>query len=110
MSAEVWRSVWKRDHGCCAWPLENGGVCGSTRQVELDHVDGWALGADTTIDECRLLCRFHQDVSARRLYGDDLMNRYTRPKGGTCSEPVAVYQIPPASATTPSSTSAAASA
>jgi hypothetical protein len=62
--AAVSRAVWGRDHGCCAWPLENGGVCGSTRQVELDHVDGWALGANTTIDECRLLCRFHQDVSA----------------------------------------------
>jgi hypothetical protein len=92
VSAAVWRGVWERDHGCCAWPLENGGVCGSTRQIELDHVDGWALGAHTTIDECRLLCRFHQDISARRIYGDDLMNRYTRPKGGTCSEPAAVYR------------------
>jgi hypothetical protein len=67
-------------------------VCGSTRQVELDPVDGWALGADTTVDECRLLCRFHQDLSARRLYGDGLMNNYTRPKGGSCSERVAVYR------------------
>jgi hypothetical protein len=88
--AAVWRAVWERDKGCCAWPLENG-VCGSTRQLELDHINGWALGANTTADECRILCRPHQDVSARRLYGDDLMNRYTRPKGETCSEPVATY-------------------
>jgi hypothetical protein len=89
--AAVWRGVWERDRGCCAWPLENGGVCGSARQVELDHINGWALGAETTVEESRLLCRFHQDVSARMLYGDDLMNRYTRPKGDKCSEPVAVY-------------------
>ena len=89
--AAVWRAVWKRDHGCCSWPLENGGVCGSTRQVELDHIKGWALGAETTVEECRILCRFHQDISARTLYGDDLMNDYTRPKGGRCSESVAVH-------------------
>jgi hypothetical protein len=89
--AAVWRGVWERDRGCCAWPLANGGVCASTEQLELDHVKGWALGAGTTVEECRLLCSWHQDVSARRLYGDDLMNNYTRPKGPTCSEPIAEY-------------------
>jgi hypothetical protein len=88
--AEVWRAVWARDGGRCVWPLENGGVCGSTRQLELDHVEGFALGAGTTVDECRILCRFHQDVSARRLYGDARMNDFTRPKD-RCSEPVAAY-------------------
>jgi hypothetical protein len=89
--AAVWRAVWERDRGCCAWPLANGGVCASTDQLELDHVKGWALGAGTTVEECRLLCRWHQDLSARQLYGDDLMNNYTRPKGPTCSEPIALY-------------------
>ena len=89
--AHVWRAVWERDGGCCAWPLANGGVCARTDQLELDHVKGWALGAGTTAEECRILCRDHQDVSARLLYGDDLMNNYTRPKGPTCSEPIAEY-------------------
>jgi hypothetical protein len=92
--AVVWRTVWERDRGCCAWPLANGGVCASTDQLELDHVKGWALGAGTTVEECRLLCRWHQDLSARRLYGDDLMNNYTRPKGPMWSEPVAAYGPP----------------
>ncbi len=86
--AHVWRAVWERDRGCCAWPLAKGGVCASTDQLELDHVKGWALGAGTTVEECRILCRWHQDVSARRLYGDDLMNNYTTPKGPVCSEPI----------------------
>jgi hypothetical protein len=93
--AHVWRAVWKRDGGRCVFPLENGGLCGSTHQLELDHVRGFALGAGTTVEECQILCRGHQDVSARRLYGDDLMDRYTRPKGGACSEPVAAYRVPP---------------
>ena len=90
--AHVWREVWERDGGRCAWPLENGGSCGSTHQLELDHVGGFALGAATTAEECRIACKFHNDLHARALYGDDLMDRYTRPKrGGGCSEPVAVY-------------------
>jgi hypothetical protein len=90
--ADVWRAVWERDRGRCAWPLEGGEVCGSTHRMELDHVDGFALGAGTTVDACRLLCRPHQLVSARRLYGDDLMDRYLGPKGGGCSEPTASYR------------------
>src|SRR6266568_7195275 len=70
----------------------------STHQVELDHVAGFALGAETTVEACRLLCRVHQDVSARRLYGDDLMDRFTRREAGRCSEPAAAYGAAGASA------------
>jgi hypothetical protein len=90
--ADVRRAVWKRDQGRCQWPLEGGGVCGSTYQVELDHIDGFARGGETSVERCRVLCRPHQDVSARELYGDEKMNAFTRPKGGgRCSEPVATY-------------------
>jgi hypothetical protein len=99
--AHVRRSVWERDGGKCQWPVDGGGICASTYQVEIDHVDGFARGGETTVEACRLLCRVHQDVSARQLYGNDLMNRYTRPKGGTCSEPVAAYGLSAAEAPAP---------
>jgi hypothetical protein len=89
--AHIRRAVWERDGGQCQYPLQAGGICGETSQAELDHIPGFALGAKTTVEDMRVLCRFHQDVSARQLYGDDVMNHYTRPKGGGCSEPVAVY-------------------
>jgi hypothetical protein len=67
-------------------------VCGSTRRLQLDHVDGFALGAGTTVDECRLTCDFHNDLGARELYGDTVMNRYTKPKRGPrCSERPGLY-------------------
>jgi hypothetical protein len=92
--AAVWRAVWERDQGCCAWPLEGGGVCGSTRQVEFDHVDGFALGGETSVERGRLLCRPHQLEAARQLYGEDVMGRYARnPKGRRCSEPGAPYAV-----------------
>ncbi len=53
--AYVRRAVWKRDGGCCRWPLEGGGICGSTHKVELDHVVAKGLGGPPTIENMRLL-------------------------------------------------------
>jgi hypothetical protein len=92
VAADVRRAIWERDQGKCQWKLEGGGICGETRRVELDHVEPFAKGGRILKPEDgRVLCDFHQDVSARKEFGDGLMSHYTRPKGGTCSEPVAAY-------------------
>jgi hypothetical protein len=78
ITAAAKREVWNRDGGRCQWPLDSGGVCGSTLRVELDH---WptprALGGLSTADNMRLLCRFHNDMAARKTYGDHWMNQFT---------------------------------
>ena len=91
--AQVLRAIWERDQGKCQWPTHDGGVCGSTCRVETDHAaKPFAKGGRILKpEEGRLLCDFHQDVSAREVYGDDLMNNYTKPKGPTCSEPIGEY-------------------
>jgi hypothetical protein len=76
--AHVKRAVWERDGGRCQWNLESGGACGSTHQVEFDHIQPVALGGASTVDNGRLLCRAHQDVAARQAYGDAWMDRFTR--------------------------------
>jgi hypothetical protein len=76
--AAVKRQVWTRDGGCCQWPLESGGVCGSTLGVECDHRVSLASGGASTVDNLRLLCRFHNDLAARRAFGDEWMNQFTR--------------------------------
>jgi hypothetical protein len=75
--AHVRRAVWKRGGGRCQWPLDSGGICGSSERLELDHVIPRARGGPSTIANVRLLCRFHNDLSARRTYGDGCMDRYT---------------------------------
>ncbi len=80
--AAVRREVWKRDGGRCQWPLASGGVCGSTVRVELDHVRARGQGGRATVENMRLLCRFHNDLAARVAYGDALMDRYTGTKIG----------------------------
>jgi 5-methylcytosine-specific restriction endonuclease McrA len=77
----VRRAVWKRDQGRCIWPLDSGGICGSTRRVELDHIVPRALGGPSTADNCRLICRVHNDLAARLVFGNAQMDQYTSGPG-----------------------------
>ncbi len=76
--AHVRRAVWERDGGRCQWPLASGGICGSTVRLELDHVIPRARGGPSTVENLRICCQFHNDLAARRAYGNEWMNRYTR--------------------------------
>jgi 5-methylcytosine-specific restriction endonuclease McrA len=76
--AHVKRQVWTRDGGRCQWPVGSGGICGSTLRVEFDHRVPRAWGGPSTVDNVRLLCRAHNDLAARRAFGDDWMNWFTR--------------------------------
>ncbi len=78
--AHVSRAVWNRDEGRCQYPLENGEVCGSTYQVEIDHIQPWALGGPSTVANTRLACKLHNGLAARRVFGDERMERFTRKK------------------------------
>jgi 5-methylcytosine-specific restriction endonuclease McrA len=75
--AAVRRAVWKRDGGRCQWPLEGGGVCGSTHRIEFDHIQPVAKGGASTVENGRLLCRPHQDLAARQEFGNAWMDKYT---------------------------------
>jgi 5-methylcytosine-specific restriction endonuclease McrA len=76
--AHVKRAVWKRDGGRCQWPVSDGGVCGSTYQVEFDHRKARALGGGAAVEDIRLLCKSHNLESARETFGDEWMARFTR--------------------------------
>jgi 5-methylcytosine-specific restriction endonuclease McrA len=75
--AAVRRAVWSRDDGKCTWPLDSGGLCGSTLRLEIDHVVPRGKGGASTVDGCRLLCRSHNQLAARHVYGDEWMDRLT---------------------------------
>jgi hypothetical protein len=75
--ANVKREVWRRDGARCQWPLESGGICGQRRHLEFDHVLPRARGGLSTASNIRILCKFHNDLAARRVFGDALMDRYT---------------------------------
>jgi hypothetical protein len=80
--AAVKREVWKRSGGRCEWTFASGEVCGSAMRLEYDHVTPRALGGPSTIENVRLLCRGHNDLAARKVFGSEWMDRYSR-----CSRP-----------------------
>ncbi|ACL67579.1 HNH endonuclease [Anaeromyxobacter dehalogenans 2CP-1] len=85
--AEVKREVWRRAGGRCEWTLESGERCGCRRRLEYDHVQPLALGGASTIDNVRLVCRPHNVLAARHVFGDALMDRYTAPTGPCSAAP-----------------------
>jgi 5-methylcytosine-specific restriction endonuclease McrA len=76
--ADVRRAVWARDGGCCSWPLDGGGRCGSTHLLELDHIDPWARFGEPTVANLRVVCRAHNMVAAKRVFGAACVERYAR--------------------------------
>jgi HNH endonuclease len=80
--AEVKRAVWIRDGGKCQWPVASGGICGSTRQLELDHIVPVARGGLSTIDNLRVTCRIHNALAARQVFGEAWMDRFRSQRSG----------------------------
>jgi hypothetical protein len=88
--ASVKREVWVRDGGRCQWPLDGGGVCGSTLRLEFDHIVPVARGGDPTVSNLRLCCRLHNALAARCVFGDAWMDRFVRsPRSTAAPSPVA---------------------
>lgn len=76
--ASLRRIVWAREKGCCGYrDPQTGKICGSRFGLELDHVEPWALGGKTTEANLRLLCRTHNQLEAERVFGKELMRRYS---------------------------------
>ncbi len=74
--AAISREVWYRDGGRCSWPLDGGGVCGSTHRLELDHIVPWARWGGETVDDLRVVCHVHNTLAARQVFGERCVDRY----------------------------------
>ena len=67
----VRNEVWRRDGGRCAFFAPDGRLCGSRAGLEVDHVRPWAQGGvSDDANNLRLLCRAHNQLAARRAFGD----------------------------------------
>jgi 5-methylcytosine-specific restriction endonuclease McrA len=88
--AAVAREVWKRDGERCSVRLPDGSLCGSTVRLQLDHVTPVALGGASTVDNLRVACAAHNQLAARRVFGNDWMDQYT----GRADERRAAQRLP----------------
>lgn len=66
--------VWLRDGGRCGYSGEGGRICGSRAGLQFDHVKPWALGGESDAANIRLLCRAHNGLEARRVFGDAVID------------------------------------
>jgi hypothetical protein len=71
--ATVEREVRLRDGNRCQFPLDSGGICGSTFQVQLDHLQPLALGGATTVANLRCACASHNRHAAELELGPAVM-------------------------------------
>ncbi len=67
ISVYLRRAVFRRDAGKCQFKLERGKICGSTYQVELDHIVPVSKGGRSTYMNLRCLCRVHNQWKADDL-------------------------------------------
>lgn len=74
--AAVRDEVWQRDQGKCQYQdLETGRVCGSRHGLQVDHAKPFAQGGSHEPSNLRLLCRRHNILAARKVFGNRWMDR-----------------------------------
>jgi hypothetical protein len=70
-----------RDEGRSQWPPHDGGVCGATCRVEVDHLHRKARGGPPALGNLRLRCQPHDLETARRAFGEAWMGRFGGRRG-----------------------------
>lgn len=66
----VKKEVWGRDAGRCVFIGPDGTLCGERGGLEFDHITPFALGGRSdNPNNIRLLCRTHNQLMARRIFG-----------------------------------------
>ena len=62
------RKVWKRDNGQCTFCAANGTRCTEKRHLHFDHIEPYAFGGRTELNNLRLLCSAHNQLQAERAF------------------------------------------
>ncbi|GMV27810.1 MAG: hypothetical protein AMXMBFR58_38410 [Phycisphaerae bacterium] len=68
---QVERAVRERDGNQCTFTDAEGRRCSATRFLTIEHIDPFAKGGPTTVDNCCLLCWPHNAHRARQVFGEE---------------------------------------
>jgi 5-methylcytosine-specific restriction endonuclease McrA len=75
--AELKSAIWSRDQSCCSFQNSpTGKTCGSTFQLQIDHILPIAKGGESVLENLRLVCRNHNLHFARMHFGQAKMKKY----------------------------------
>jgi len=71
--ADVRHAVERRDGNRCSHVAPDGRRCCETRNLEFDHIEPFALGGKSTVQNLRLLCRAHNKLAAEQVFGQEMI-------------------------------------
>ncbi|MBI3204729.1 MAG: HNH endonuclease [Myxococcales bacterium] len=71
----IQRAVRERDEGQCTFVDAEGRRCSEKRFLTIEHVEPFALGGPSTVDNCCLLCSSHNAHRARQVFGEEHVAR-----------------------------------
>jgi hypothetical protein len=83
---DVARTVYERDGGQCTFVAPSGRRCKARRKLQLDHIVPDALDGGEAVENLRIRCETHNQMSARDFFGKDYMEAVmkrvaVRPRG-----------------------------
>lgn len=68
---EIQRAVRERDGDQCTFVDAEGRRCSEKRFLTIEHIDPFAKGGPTTVENCCLLCKPHNSHRARQVFGEE---------------------------------------
>ena len=74
-SAALRDRVLERDGFRCSFVSSDGTRCSCESNLQVDHIRPWAAGGRTEVSNLRTLCRTHNLMFARRVFGKEKIDR-----------------------------------
>ena len=68
--ASVKREVVKHDRQQCSYVSPDGVRCNANHFIHIDHIKPFGIGGKTTSENLRLLCAKHNQMLARKTFGE----------------------------------------
>ncbi len=80
------QDVWERDGAQCTFVAADGHRCESRAYLQLHHVEPFARGGPTVVENLTLLCGVHNRLEGDRVYGRAFMERKVAAKSNHAAE------------------------
>ncbi|HEY8270988.1 MAG TPA: HNH endonuclease signature motif containing protein [Pseudobdellovibrionaceae bacterium] len=66
---EIRSQVFQRAHGGCEYVSPDEQRCQNHYQLEVDHITSWSQGGETSLENCRVHCKSHNQYRVKETHG-----------------------------------------